>query len=99
MPFTDDPRTAQSVFDIILPIFNENRSNYSGITFSLSSIKEILEDHRIIKVGIEVKCDADYLFNDYGVRNASTLDLRYRSPSWRFEEVAQKLYKCEAQQK
>lgn len=77
MPFTDDPRAAQSGFDIILPVFIEKRSNSSGITFSLSSIKEILEDHRIIKVGIEVKCDADYLFNDYGVRVATTLDLRY----------------------
>lgn len=40
-------------------------------------LKDLLEDFRIIKVGVVPCNDAKYLSHDYGVRVASTLDLRH----------------------
>lgn len=39
--------------------------------------KDILENENIVKVGVESKRDADFLFEDYSIRVKSTLDLRY----------------------
>lgn len=39
--------------------------------------KDILGNEKIVKVGVESKRDADFLFEDYGIRVKSTLDLRY----------------------
>lgn len=40
-------------------------------------LKNLLEDHTIIKVGIQPLHDAKYLREDYGVSVAGTLDLRH----------------------
>lgn len=40
-------------------------------------LKNLLEDYRIIKVGVVPLNDANYLKNDYGINVKSTLDLRY----------------------
>ncbi|CAK1600277.1 unnamed protein product [Parnassius mnemosyne] len=42
-----------------------------------SSLKELLEDENIYKVGVAPLDDAKYLLNDYGVALKSTLDLRH----------------------
>lgn len=39
--------------------------------------KEILENEKIVKVGVESKGDADLLFEDYSIYVKGTLDLRY----------------------
>lgn len=39
--------------------------------------QDILENSKILKVGVESKGDADFLFQDYSIRVESTLDLRY----------------------
>lgn len=42
-----------------------------------SSLKHLLEDDRILKVGVAPFGDSQYLAKDYGVCVASTLDLRF----------------------
>lgn len=39
--------------------------------------KNILANEKIVKVGVESKRDADFLYEDYDIRVRSTLDLRY----------------------
>ncbi|XP_031636157.1 exonuclease 3'-5' domain-containing protein 2-like [Contarinia nasturtii] len=50
------------------------RLPYVGI---LEELQELLENERILKVGVGVDLDAKYLFEDYRVHVRSTLDLRY----------------------
>ena len=40
-------------------------------------LKDILGNDKIVKVGIESKRDADFLFEDYGIGVKSTFDLRH----------------------
>lgn len=39
--------------------------------------QDILENDKIVKVGVESKRDADLLYDDYGILVRSTMDLRY----------------------
>ncbi|XP_055303447.1 exonuclease 3'-5' domain-containing protein 2-like [Sitodiplosis mosellana] len=46
-----------------------------------SELKEILENDKIIKVGVAPDTDARYLYEDYGFNVRSTYDLRYMAAS------------------
>ena len=46
-------------------------------TFVVIYFKEVLEDDKIVKVGVVPEEDAELLKKDYGVQTKSTLDLRH----------------------
>lgn len=48
-------------------------------------MKNLLEDYRIIKVGVVPLDDAKYLKNDYGLNVTSTLDLRHLAEKCKFK--------------
>ncbi|XP_037037106.1 exonuclease 3'-5' domain-containing protein 2 isoform X2 [Bradysia coprophila] len=50
-----------------------------------SDLRAILEDENIIKVGVVPIDDSKYLAQDYGIRVASTLDLRHLAKSLGYE--------------